>query len=132
MRDSIADLFDVQFEPTILKADGADSIRNAFKQVFPVFSVMIMCYAHMMRAVTKRPLKDKRNRNAILSDIRKMNLAPTSEIFQMMSKLFLDKWQEVEPDLTEYFESEWLGSHCNWFESAAIYSPSTNNNLEGI
>lgn len=132
MRDSIADLFDVQFEPTILIADGADSIRNAFKQVFPLFSVMIMCYAHMMRAVTKRPLNDKRNRNAILSDIRKMNLAPTSEIFQMMSKLFLDKWQGIEPDLTEYFESEWLGSHCNWFESAAIYSPSTNNNLEGI
>lgn len=46
MRDTIHKLFNVQFKPMILIADGAHSIRNAFEQVFPFFLIMIMCYAH--------------------------------------------------------------------------------------
>lgn len=30
----------------------------------------------------------------------------------------------------QYFQKEWLESHCNWYEGAAIYNPSTNNALE--
>lgn len=47
-----------------------------------------------------------------------------------MSQLFCSKWQSIEPDFVTYFEREWLGAHCNWFEGAATYTPSTNNALE--
>lgn len=36
----------------------------------------------------------------------------------------------VQPNFVEYFKKEWLGVHCNWFEGAAEYTPSTNNALE--
>lgn len=51
-------------------------------------------------------------------------------IFDMMTKLFIEKWQQVEPNFVDYFKKEWLGSHSNWFKGAAQYTPSTNNALE--
>lgn len=47
-----------------------------------------------------------------------------------MTKLFCEKWMAIEPEFVEYFRKEWLGVHCNWYEGAAVYTPSTNNALE--
>lgn len=128
MIESIAEIFECDFNPEILIADGAHSIRNAFMSVFTNALLVKMCYAHVLRNVNKRPLKNaKKNRKLILEDIGLMHLAPNSEIFSVLSKLFLKKWKKIEPDFIEYFNKQWLGSHKNWYESAAIYSPSTNN-----
>lgn len=119
------------FEPKILIADAALSIRNAFSTSFPAFLVMIMCYAHVVRNCAKRPLNDKKNRDKILKDMHIMNLSTSIQNFHTSAKLFLEKWQQFEPEFAKYFEEQWLGDHCNWYEAAAVYSPSTNNNLEG-
>lgn len=29
-------------------------------------------------------------------------------------------------------KNEWFGAHCNWFEGAALDTPSTNNSLEAF
>lgn len=60
-----------------------------------------------------------------------MHLSNSKDTFKLLSKLFMKKWKKHEKEFVEYFESTWLQSHCNWYESAAIYTPSTNNNLEG-
>lgn len=49
-----------------------------------------------------------------------------------MSELFCAKWQPVEAKFIEYFQKQWLGVHCNWFEGAATYTPSTNNAQEAV
>lgn len=85
----------------------------------------------MLRNVTKRPLNDKENKKDFLDDIRIMHLATSAQIFEKLAKLFVDKWSAEEEDFVKYFQQEWLTTHCNWFESAAFYTPSTNNNLEG-
>lgn len=131
MKFTIEELFNAQFNPKILIADGSHAIRNAFKAVFNS-EVMVMCYAHVLRNVTKRPLNNKKNRNPILKDLGRMNLARSPKEFKKMSKRFLKKWKKHEPEFMEYFEAQWLQTHCNWYESAAIYTPSTNNNLEGM
>lgn len=119
------------FSPEILIADGAEAIRNAFFAVFKESAkTFIMCAAHMFRNVRKRPFAVKSNRNIIIEDIRKMQLAQNTSIFEMMSELFLKKWQVEEPDFVRYFKKEWLGEACNWYEGAAEYTPSTNNALE--
>lgn len=59
-----------------------------------------------------------------------MQLAPNRATFEMMSKLFCEKWSSVEPDFVAYFQKEWLGPHCNWFEGAAYYTATTNNGQE--
>ena len=47
-----------------------------------------------------------------------------------MSALFCAKWEPMEGNFVEYFRKQWLGTHSNWFEGAANYTPSTNNALE--
>lgn len=56
--------------------------------------------------------------------------APNRPTFKMMTKLFCEKWESVEPDFITYFQKECLSAHCNWYEGAADYTPSTNNGLE--
>lgn len=63
-------------------------------------------------------------------DIRSMQSAASRPIFDLMSKLFCEKWRQEEPNFVEYFEKQWLGAHSNWFEGAAQFTPSTNNAVE--
>lgn len=60
----------------------------------------------------------------------KMHLASNRKIFGFMADLFSKKWESLESDFVRYFERQWLGTHSNWFEGAADYTPSTNNALE--
>lgn len=89
-----------------------------------------MCFAHVIRNVRKRPFASKNNKKLIIDDIRKIQLAQNRKMFDEMSRLFLLKWKGVEPNFVDYFKREWLGTHSNWFEGAADYTPSTNNALE--
>lgn len=47
-----------------------------------------------------------------------------------MAELFYKKWTSLESNFVSYFKQQWLGTHSNWFEGAADYTPSTNNSLE--
>lgn len=129
-RNAIEIFYEQKFEPKTLIADGADAIRNAFYKSFVSAELDIMCFAHVLRNVRKQSFKTKSNKQLILDDIRKIQLAPNKKTFSMMTKLFCEKWVLVEPDFTNYFEKQWLGVHCNWYEGAANYTPSTNNALE--
>lgn len=130
--DGIEKIFpQANFQPKKLIADGADAIRNAFYLVFEKSAeIDIMCFAHVIRNVRKRPFASKNNKPLIVDDIKKMQLAYNKSEFEMMKKLFIEKWNKVEPDFVSYFQREWLGTHSNWYEGAAHYTPSTNNALE--
>lgn len=119
------------FEPKVLIADGADAIRNAFYKEFEGTAKLdIMCFAHVLRNVRKRPFTSKTNKTLIIDDIKKMQLAPNRKAFDMMAQLFIEKWIGIDPNFVEYFKKQWLGVHSNWFEGAADYTPSTNNAVE--
>lgn len=118
------------FNPKILIADGADAIRTAFYIVFPNAKLDIMCFAHVLRNVRKRPFSSKQNKSLIIDDIRKMQLAPNRKVFEYMAELFCSKWTTIESSFVQYFKQQWLGTHANWFEGAADFTPSTNNALE--
>lgn len=123
--------FDKEFKPKKIIADGADPIRNAFYLAYDTAELDIMCYAHVIRNCRKRPFSSKNNKQLILDDIQKMQLAPNRSTFNMMKILICEKWIHVESDFVSYFKKEWLGAHCNWFEGAAEYTASTNNGQEG-
>lgn len=130
IKNAIKTHMDKDFEPDTLIADGADAIRNAFYDSFETADLDVMCYAHVIRNCNKRPFTSKLNKGLIMDDIRKMQQAPNRATFVMMSRLFIDKWRRIESDFVTYFQKEWLGAHCNWFEGSANYTPSTNNALE--
>lgn len=130
VKDGIRVHLKKHFNPKTLIADGADAIRNGFYDVFPNAKLDIMCFAHVLRNIRKRPFASKNNKSLIIDDIRKMQLAPNRKVFDYMAMLFCDKWSPLEFNFVQYFKQQWLGSHSNWFEGAAEYTPSTNNALE--
>lgn len=130
IKNAIKKHLDKDFEPETLIADGADAIRNGFYNCFESAKLDIMCFAHVLRNCNKRPFTSTKNKGLIIDDIRKMQLAPNRATFNMMASLFCDKWKNLESDFVAYFKKEWLGPHTNWFEGAAIHTPSTNNALE--
>lgn len=130
VKDAIKTHCNCNFEPEIVIADGSHAIRNAFFNSFASAKLHVMCYAHVLRNCNKQLFVSKMNKSSIIEDIRKMHLAPNKSTFTMMSNLFCKKWIEIEKSFVEYFQKEWLHMHCNWFEGAAQYTPSTNNALE--
>lgn len=131
VKEAIKTHLNREFTPKKLIADGADAIRTSFYKVFISAELDVMCYAHVLRNCCKRPFTSKNNKQLILDDIQKMQVAPNKPTFNMMNKLFIEKWKTIEPDFVAYFQKEWLGAHCNWFEGAAEYTASTNNGQEG-
>jgi hypothetical protein len=120
-----------EMNPDVLIADGADSIRNAFKHVFGE-KPMIMCWAHMRRKIVKKveSIMDKLIQEDLLNDVDALQLAQSKRIFTKASNLFIKKWTKAQPDFVEYFRREWLTSHDAWYEGVQHFTPSTNNALE--
>lgn len=129
-RDAIEVFYEQKFEPKTLIADGADAIRNGFYNSFDSAEMDIMCFAHVIRNIRKQAFKTKSNKQLILDDIRKIQLASNRNTFLLMTKLFCEKWLTAESEFIAYFKKQWLGVHCNWYEGVANYTPSTNNALE--
>lgn len=86
----------------------------------------VMCATHVLRNVRQQKFAGN-NKEQVVNDIRKMQLSPSPDEFDVVSKLFLSKWKAEEPDFCVYFEEQWLGRHKNWFEGCAEYTPLTNN-----
>lgn len=94
-------------------SDAADAIRNGFYAVHGNSAEAdVMCYTHVLRNVRKRPFTSKTNKALIIDDIRKMQLAPSKSVFDMMAKQFVQKWKPIESNFVEYFTKEWLGRQC--------------------
>lgn len=130
IRDSIEVYFEEEFNPKTMIADGADAIQNAFYNTFPLAELDVMCFTHVIRNIRKRSFSTKTNKQLVLEDVRKAQLAPNKKTFLMMTQMLCEKWRSSESEFVDYFTKEWLGVHCNWFEGAATYTPSTNNALE--
>lgn len=110
IKSAVEKMFGCEFCPRVLIADGAYPIRNAFEAAF-IADVMIMCYAHVVRNVSKQPLNNRQNMNSILIDLRHMNLSSSVQEFQMLSKLFLKKYKKIEPAFVKYFQEQWHRAH---------------------
>lgn len=120
-------------QPKVLIADGDKAIRKAFMESFPRAKLIVMCYVHVKRNVDKNKDKySKENRQHIFNDIELCHLASTPAKFRRLTALFMKKWSKKEPKFASYFKKQWLDSHCNWYEGAATYTPSTNNAVEGM
>jgi len=120
-----------EINPEFLIADGADAIRNAFRDVFGE-KPMIMCWAHMRRKVMKKieSMVNKSEQEDLINDIESLQLAQNERIFLKASNLFVKKWVKRQPSFIEYFQNEWLTTHNEWYEGVGHFTPSTNNGLE--
>lgn len=68
-----------------------------------------MCFTHVLQNVRKRPFTSKVNKALIIDDIRKIQLASSKNMFEQMTRLFVEKWEPIERNFIEYFKKQWLG-----------------------
>lgn len=70
LKDKIKVLFETDIDPKVIISDAADSIHIGWEKVFPLRSDgIIMCWAHVRRAVSKnlsKYLKEEKKRNEFL------------------------------------------------------------------
>lgn len=81
IRNALEVFYDMKFEPKVIIADGADAIRNAFYNSFPTAELDVMCFTHVIRNIRKRSFSTKSNKQLILEDIRKIQLAQNRNTF---------------------------------------------------
>lgn len=135
VKNAIFDLFEAELKPDCVIADAAFAISNGYGKVFGDDSNVIMCWAHLRRAVAKKVcefIRDKKQQNAFLFDLDKLQLSRSPEIFKFAAELFIEKWRAVSNDLAQYFGDEWITHHQNWYEGFRKKTPSTNNALESF
>lgn len=133
VKKGILSIFGVSFDPEYFIADAAIQIHNAAKKVFGPNIKIIMCWYHMHRKVAdKTPtfLKELSKQTQFLSDLEKLQVAKSPEIFEIALELFINKWRVEAEGLIDYFERQWVEKNRNWYESFAKCVPSTNNALE--
>lgn len=53
-------------------------------------------------------------------------------VFSHALQLFLAKWKSIEPAFCDYFQSEWIQKHPNWYAAANLLALNTNNGTEGV
>lgn len=119
------------FSPTVLMADAAPAIGNAFKATFGKDVTILMCFTHVISAVDRRPMTHKDSKAAIKADLRKLRYAPSTEAFETACNLFKEKWSTREPAFVDYFAQTWIERNCNWYSGAHYRVPTTNNAMEG-
>ncbi|CAF0931529.1 unnamed protein product [Brachionus calyciflorus] len=93
----LKDIFNYDFKPEVLIADGVEATTNGFMRTFGYESIddftRVMCWAHVYRAIEiKMKSIEESLRNQIRSDISSMQLSPSPAHFIFSFKLFQKKW----------------------------------------
>lgn len=117
------------FEPKLLMRDAALAIHNGFIKAFDVDAKSLMCYTHVARAVDRRPI-DGNDKPHIKKDLATLRLAYDEKTFETGCRLFLAKWEDIQPDFCDYFNNTWLRQNRNWYNGACNRMVKTNIGIE--
>ena len=104
----------IEISPSIVLSDGSIPIARAVAEKFPSAD-HLMCYAHMMSAVTRHLQAQRVNVetvNIVKMGLREMHLAQSAEHLLALQLQIIPTWPA---EITNYIRSQWLeGSRCKW------------------
>ncbi|RNA34394.1 hypothetical protein BpHYR1_042175 [Brachionus plicatilis] len=134
IKEMTLQLFNFNYNPTVLLADAAMAITNGFKLVFTNLNKRIVCWAHVKRKL-KEYLRGVDHKSLILTDIHTLQGGTSEKHFKVAVKLLARKWRSLNNlkinEFFEYFLSQWFGEYTiGWYERYSEGYPSTNNALE--
>lgn len=114
-----------------LIADMAPAITNGFRESFKTDQfTRVHCFTHLMSNVEKQKFKTNEIKEAIKSDIRKLQVIHSKDLFDVGCQLLEEKWKNEEPAFIKYFKETYIDKNSNWYEGVADRTPKTNNCLE--
>lgn len=134
IKDTLETITKKPFNPKTLQADASFAIHNGFVKAFGTNTNTLMCWFHVRNNLKKNVRKlvqDPTKSKEILDDIYFLQVAATPADFETALNLFLKKHSK-EAGFVDYFKSEWVTKHPNWYEGILRNFPSTNNALESF
>nr|XP_049693186.1 uncharacterized protein LOC110379661 [Helicoverpa armigera] len=133
IKDKVMQLYNYTMKPRVLICDAAQSIKNAFSDVFGEEPTIRMCWAQAKINIQKKveQIVPKKEQKSVLIDVEALHNAASLDVFNAASQAFLEKWK-TQTTFVKYMEEEWFRKNRNWFLGAAPMSPSTNNALESF
>uniref|UniRef100_A0A914XA05 MULE transposase domain-containing protein n=1 Tax=Plectus sambesii TaxID=2011161 RepID=A0A914XA05_9BILA len=116
--------------------DGDPAITAAVASSFPN-AQRLTCYYHMKKQVQKRmgsKKVPKNRRNAILEEIKSLQLSCSDPIFSSAARRLLQRWKQLGlKTFARYFTKAWVQGPLRFrYEGAALGTVSTNNGLESL
>jgi hypothetical protein len=103
LKKALRDLFDYDYRPSILIADGAEAITNGFMEAFDYESAddftRIMCWAHLYRLLQTSTSKLPHGAE-LFQDIQDWQCSHSPELFERNTVLFFQKveWKKNRGD----------------------------------
>ena len=127
-------IYNADFKPTCLVADGATAITNGFIAAFGAIEKRVSCWYHMISLVDDNLKHVKEFAVLLRRDIEQLQLCSSPRIFDKAVALFFKKWRskknkEVDTFL-DYFYKQHIQHLPGWYEGYAEGMPSTDNALE--
>ncbi len=126
----------IDYMPDYLVADSSVEITNGFAKIFKHEYVRINCWAHGERnieAKMKELNMSKEDKEALSTDIKRLQICKNETTFSNGVELFYQKWEEKSAKVDEflaYFKLEKMTNSPNWYEAVAPFVPSTSNGIE--
>lgn len=103
-----------EYDLNFLIADGAESIFNACKYVWPN-AVQVMDIFHLGKAIASHLNSDglnQKQKEEIKTELDNLVACTEEAEFKTLKRLTLNKWEEKCPNFAQYFEGQWLnGTH---------------------
>ncbi|CAF1022962.1 unnamed protein product [Brachionus calyciflorus] len=138
-------VFNIDYRPCTLVADGADAITNGFMSAFNYDKhenfKRVMCWSHLVRNIDKRiyVVTSEEKRKLIVNDIFRLQKTYCSELFDFGYLMFEKKWLSTKDNEVKvflyFFKKEWIdSSNSGWYEglTQGEHTPSTDNALESF
>jgi hypothetical protein len=119
------DQLNLSWEPQYVLSDGAESIQNAVKAVFPN-AIHLLCYFHLIKAVRRhiqsfKPVTARvvlqEKEQLIIYGINLLHKTQNAEEFTLLWSFIKDNWKNklrITQDFINYFEREYIQSPMKW------------------
>lgn len=86
-----------EWKPSVLLADGADTITDGFKAVIEAPKICLMCYYYVKAKVDQRlcSITNSGLRDQLNQDINVLQSSQNQQTFEKAAGLFLKKWKKA-------------------------------------
>ena len=132
LKEGLKTLFNYDWKPDTLMADGAESITNGFMKAFGYTSTdqftRLMCWPHVERNCTKNMPPRFEYATNMIADIQKLQFSHCKAVFNELYIKFDAKWKTFGGRLNaqvkmflQYFKTQWIDTVPGWFHGFYNY-----------
>lgn len=121
-------IHNIDAAPKYLLSDNSETVKKAFEKSFTSEkgSVFVAHFSSVLAALNKFGYSNSAHKKQIIGDVKMMRRCANKKVFDALANLFVKKWSDLEPDLAQSFQVEWLQNQRNWYFGSCLIGPGGN------